>query len=56
MPQVYLQIYRAAQNGDWETARKWQSRSNAVLDILLRYPFFPALRAVMSTGVLIVAP
>jgi len=48
MPQVYLQTYRAAQAGDWETARKWQSRSNAVLDILLRYPFFPALRAVMA--------
>ena len=48
MPQVYLEIYRAAQRGDWETARQWQSRSNSVLDILLRYPFFPALRAVMA--------
>lgn len=48
MPQVYLEIYRAAQRGDWETARTWQSRSNAVLDTLLKYPFFPALRAVMQ--------
>jgi N-acetylneuraminate lyase len=47
MPQVYIEIFRAAQRGDWETARTWQSRSNAVLDILLKYPFFPALRAVM---------
>jgi N-acetylneuraminate lyase len=48
MPEVYLEIFRAAQRGDWETARTWQSRSNAVLDILLKYPFFPALRAVMA--------
>jgi N-acetylneuraminate lyase len=48
MPQVYLEIYRAACRGDWETARQWQSRANSVLDILLRYPFFPALRAVMA--------
>lgn len=48
MPQVYLEIYRAAQRGDWEAARQWQSRANAVIDILLRYPFFPALRAVMA--------
>jgi N-acetylneuraminate lyase len=48
MPQVYLEIYRAACRGDWETARQWQFRANSVLDILLRYPFFPAVRAVMA--------
>jgi len=48
MPQVYLKIFHAAQQGDWETARTWQSHANSVLDILLRYPFFPALRAVMA--------
>jgi N-acetylneuraminate lyase len=48
MPQVYLTIFRAAEQSDWETARTWQSHANSVLDILLRYPFFPALRAVMA--------
>jgi N-acetylneuraminate lyase len=48
MPQVYLKIFHAAQQGDWETARTWQSYANSVLDILLKYPFFPALRAVMA--------
>ena len=48
MPQVYLKIFHAALQGDWETARIWQSRANSVLDILLKYPFFPALRAVMA--------
>lgn len=48
MPQLYLEIYRAAQSGDWETARTWQARANVVLSILLRYPFLPALRAAMA--------
>lgn len=48
MPEVYMEIYRAAQRGDWECARRWQSRANAVLTILLRYPFFPALRALVQ--------
>jgi N-acetylneuraminate lyase len=48
MPQVYLEIFRAAQRGEWENARLWQSRANDVLTVLLRYPFFPALRAVMK--------
>jgi N-acetylneuraminate lyase len=48
MPQVYLAIYQAAQRGDWETARQWQSRADAVITILLRYPFFPSLRAMMA--------
>ena len=47
MPQVYQKIFQAAQRSDWETARDWQSRSNAVVEILLRYPFFPALREAM---------
>jgi N-acetylneuraminate lyase len=47
MPGVYEKIFQATQGGDWETARFWQSRSNAVLEILLRYPFFPALREAM---------
>jgi len=41
---VYLEIYRAAQNGDWETARQLQSEVNDMVDILFRYPFFPAVR------------
>lgn len=48
MPQVYLEIFRAAQRGDWESARRWQSRANDVLTVLLRYPFFPALRTVIK--------
>jgi N-acetylneuraminate lyase len=48
MPQVYLEIYRAAQRSDWETARLWQMRANCVLETMLKYPFFPALRTLMK--------
>lgn len=48
MPQVYLEIYRAAQRGDWEAARTWQFRANAVIETMLKYPFFPALRAIVK--------
>lgn len=41
---VVLDIYRAAKSGDWETARELQYDVNGVLDILFRYPFFPAVR------------
>jgi N-acetylneuraminate lyase len=47
MPEVYQTIYRAAESGDWEKVRVWQSHANTVLDVLLRYPFFPALREMM---------
>ena len=48
MPEIYLKIYRAAERGDWEDARRWQSRANEVLAVLLRYPFFPALRTMVE--------
>ncbi|MBW8747986.1 MAG: dihydrodipicolinate synthase family protein, partial [Acidobacteria bacterium] len=49
---VYLDIFRAVQQGDWETARTLQYDANAVLDILFRYPFFPAVReAVKHMGI-----
>jgi N-acetylneuraminate lyase len=48
---VVLDIYRATQKGDWETARTLQGDVNTVLDILFRYPFFPAVReAVRQMG------
>ena len=41
---VVLDIYHASRRGDWETARLLQGDVNGVLDILFRYPFFPAVR------------
>ena len=47
MPQVYLEIARAAREGDWETARAWQQRVNRMIEVLVRYPFTAALRTAM---------
>ena len=47
MPQVYLEIARAAGQGEWETARMWQYRANRVIETLVKFPFAPALRAAM---------
>lgn len=44
----YIAIARAAKSGDWERARTLQSGINDVLEILFRYPFFPAVRAAVS--------
>lgn len=49
MPELYLDIYRASQQGRWEEARQAQYRANEVIDLLLTFPFFPALRAAMKT-------
>ena len=48
MPELYLDLSNAVARGDWEAARQMQFRANRVIDIMLRYPFFPALRAVME--------
>lgn len=45
MPEVYLKIRDAAVAGDWETARRWQRRANAVIEVLMRFPFFAAVRS-----------
>jgi N-acetylneuraminate lyase len=47
MPQVYLEIARAAQLGDWETSRRWQRQANRVIETLIGFPFAAVLRAVM---------
>lgn len=48
MPEIYLSIYQAAAQGDWNRARKIQVGVNDVIEMLLKYPFFPALRAIMQ--------
>lgn len=47
MGEVYAEIFRAAGSGQWEIARTWQRHANRTLEIMLRYPFFPALREMM---------
>jgi len=44
MAEGYLQIYAAALRGDWQMAHRVQSQVNDVIEVLFRYPFFPAVR------------
>jgi len=44
LAEPYMAIARAAEGADWELARTLQSEVNDVLEILFRYPFFPAVR------------
>jgi len=44
LAEPYMAIARAAKSGNWELARSLQSDVNDVLNILFRYPFFPAVR------------
>jgi N-acetylneuraminate lyase len=44
LAEVYLEIFRASKTGHWEKARNLQVKANETLDILFRYPFFPAVR------------
>ena len=44
LAEVFLEIFQAAGRGDWDSARDLQVKANDTLDILFRYPFFPAVR------------
>jgi N-acetylneuraminate lyase len=44
---LVVEIFRAAQRGEWETARELQFAANSVLEVLFHYPFFPAVRETM---------
>jgi N-acetylneuraminate lyase len=44
LAEAYLEIFQASKKDDWERARRLQVKANDTLDILFRYPFFPAVR------------
>lgn len=44
MGPLVLKIFQAAKRGEWELARELQFTANSILDVLFRYPFFPAVR------------
>lgn len=48
IPELPMQIYEAAQSGDWETARRIQTQLNEFITILVRYPIFPATKMILT--------
>jgi N-acetylneuraminate lyase len=47
MPESFVELYSHAAAGRWEEARAVQGRINEMLDVLLRYPVHPAIKAVL---------
>ena len=47
-PELFVQIYTAAQAGRWEEAQRAQGRVNALIRITLGYPLFPAVKQILA--------
>jgi N-acetylneuraminate lyase len=48
VPGLFVDIYRAALTADWPTARAVQDRINDLIRILVRFPFLPALKQLLT--------
>ncbi|PYQ52015.1 MAG: hypothetical protein DMF78_12070 [Acidobacteria bacterium] len=48
VPELFVQIYTAAQAGRWEEAQRAQRRVNALIRITLGYPLFPAVKQMLA--------
>lgn len=49
VPRLFMQVYRLAQNSQWEEARRVQQRINELIRILVRYPLFPATKMLLKS-------
>lgn len=47
-PELYVALYRHALRGEWEQARQLQKIVNQLIQVLLNYPFLPALKAALG--------
>lgn len=47
-PELFVDIYRRAQAGDWAGARTVQDRVNELIAIVLAYPLFPAIKQILA--------
>jgi N-acetylneuraminate lyase len=48
IPELFLQLWRLAQEGRWDETRALQARINEYITITLRYPLFPALKTILG--------
>jgi N-acetylneuraminate lyase len=48
IPELFLQLWRLAQEGRWSETRALQARINEFITITLRYPLFPALKSILG--------
>jgi N-acetylneuraminate lyase len=47
VPELFVEVYRLAQSGCWTEARAVQARINALIELTLPYPCFPAVKAIL---------
>lgn len=48
IPEKFVRLYQLTRENDWTEARKLQSEVNELIDIVVRYPVFPATKAVLK--------
>jgi len=48
MPELFVALWRHAQQGDWNAAIAVQDQINAVIRVLLDYPLLPAIKQVLT--------
>lgn len=46
-PELFVQLYARAKQGEWAAAREVQARINELIELTLRYPCFPAVKAIL---------
>ena len=52
VPELFVEIYRLGQAGRWTEARAVQARVNELIELSIRYPCFPAVKAILRwTGI-----
>jgi N-acetylneuraminate lyase len=47
-PDLFLEVWRAAQRNDWTKARAVQDRIDELITIVLRFPMIPAIKKLME--------
>lgn len=48
IPELFVDVYNAAQARDWEHARQVQGRINELIEITLRYPYLSAIKLMLK--------
>ena len=48
LPEAFVSVYEASQTNRWEEARAQQSRINTLIEIVLRFPVIPSVKAILG--------
>jgi N-acetylneuraminate lyase len=50
VPELFVKVYRLSMSGDWEEARSVQGEINRLIQVVLRFPLFPAIKQILAWG------